>query len=82
MLQVRLGRRKIRFMLGLWGTSDPKRVMVSLEQNKPNTVLGYVREVDGFMWIAEGDPQRRPFETPREAAQHGYALLWREPNGG
>jgi hypothetical protein len=56
--------------------------MVSLEQDKPNTVLGYVREVDGFMWIAEGDPRRRPFETPREAAQHGYALLWREPNGG
>ena len=76
MLQVPLGKSKIRFMLGLWGTSDLKRVMVSLEQHKPNTILGYVREVDGFRWIAEGDPQNRSFETPREAAQHDYALLW------
>jgi hypothetical protein len=44
MLQVPLGKSKIRFMLGLWGTSDLKRVMVSLEQHKPNTILGYVRE--------------------------------------
>jgi NAD(P)-dependent dehydrogenase (short-subunit alcohol dehydrogenase family) len=44
-------------MLGLWGASDLKRVMVSLGQHKPNTILGYVREVHGFRWIAEGDPQ-------------------------
>ena len=68
-------------MLGLWGTSDFKRVMVSLEQGKPKTILGYVREVDGFKWVAESDPQNRPFETPREAAQYGYALLWRESSG-
>ena len=82
MLRVPLGRSKIKFVLGLWGTSDLKRVMVSLEQDKPQTILGYVREVDGFKWVAEGDPQNRKFETPREAAQHGYALLWREPSGG
>jgi len=69
-------------MLGLWGPFDLKRVMVILEQDKPKTIQGYVREVNGFKWIAEGDPQNRPFETPREAAQHGYALLWREPSGG
>ena len=78
MLQVPLGKSKIRFMLGLWGASDLKRVMVSPQQHKPNTILGYVREVDGFRWIAEGDPQNRSFETPREAAQHGYVLLWRK----
>src|SRR5215469_7909965 len=38
--------------LGLWGTSDPKRVMVTLEQHKPETILGYAREVAGFKWVA------------------------------
>jgi hypothetical protein len=41
-------------MLGLWGTSNLKRVAVSMELHTPNTVLGYVREVDEFQWVAEG----------------------------
>ena len=82
MLQVPLGRKQDQVCARPLGTSDLKRVMGSLEQDKPRTILGYVREVDGFKWVAEGDPQNRPFETPREAAQHGYALLWREPSGG
>jgi len=57
MLQVPLGRSKIKIYARPLGTSDLKRVMVSLEQDKPKTILGYVREVNGFKWIAEGDPQ-------------------------
>ena len=41
-------------MLGLWGPFDLKRVMVSLEQDKPKTILGYVREVNGFKWRSGG----------------------------
>ena len=58
-------------MLGLWGTSDLKRVAVSLEPEKPKTIIGYVREVDWLTWVAEGDPMNRQVETPRQAAEHG-----------
>jgi hypothetical protein len=65
-------------MLGLWGMSNLKRVTVSLESNAPETVLGYVREVGDLKWAAEGDPEHQSFRTPREAAAHGYATLWRQ----
>jgi hypothetical protein len=68
-------------MLGLWGTSNLKRVAVSMELHTPNTVLGYVREVDEFQWVAEGDPRHQRFGTPREAAEHGCATLWRADPG-
>ena len=64
-------------MLGLRGTSNLKRVAVSMEFDTPKKVLGYVREVDECKWVAEGDPGNQRFDTPREAAEHGYALLWR-----
>jgi hypothetical protein len=64
-------------LLGLWGSSNLNRVAVSLESNAPETVLGYVREVGDFKWAAEGDSEQRRFNTPREAAEHGYAILWR-----
>jgi hypothetical protein len=65
-------------MLGLWGMSNLKRVTVSLESNAPETVLGYVREVGDFKWAVEGDREHQTFYTPREAAEHGYATLWRQ----
>ena len=64
-------------MLGLWGTSDLKRIAVSLELDKPKTIIGYVREVDPLRWVAEGDPNHRQFEAPRQAADHGYTVVWR-----
>jgi len=68
-------------MLGLWGTSNLKRVAVSVELHTPETVLGYVREVDELKWVAEGDPGNLRFNTPREAAEYGYATLWRADPG-
>jgi hypothetical protein len=69
-------------MLGLWGTSNLKRVAVSMELDTPKTVLGYIREIDEFKWVAEGDPGNQRFDTPREAAEHGYAILWRAEDPG
>jgi hypothetical protein len=68
-------------VLGLWGTSNLKRVAVSMELHTPDPVLGYVHEVDEFRWVAEGDPRDQRFGTPREAAEHGYATLWRADPG-
>lgn len=64
-------------MLGLWGTSDLQRVAVSLERGDPKTIIGYVREIGQLKWVAEGDPTNQHFDTPREAAEHGYTVVWR-----
>jgi hypothetical protein len=63
--------------LGLWGTPDLKRVAISLQRDNPEPVLGYIREIGECEWVADGDPENRTFCTPRKAAEHGYALLWR-----
>ena len=65
--------------LGLWGTRDPDRVSVSLELDDPLPIIGYVR-YDGSTWGVEGDPQRYQFKTPREAAEYGFATVWRDIN--
>ncbi len=54
------------------------RVAVSLEPEAPTTVIGYIRQVGGLKWVAEGDHSNRGFDTPREAAEHGYASVWRD----
>ena len=48
-----------------------------MELNAPTTVLGYVCQVDESRWAAEDDPGDQRFDTPREAAEYGYATLWR-----
>ena len=64
-------------MPGLRGTSNLRRVAVSVDLNAPTTVRGYVRQVDASKRMAEGDPGNQRFDTPREAAEYGHAILWR-----
>jgi len=57
-------------IIGLWGTSNPKRVAVTQVADDPEQVVGYIWEVrhrDG--WSAENDPEENLFSTPREAAE-------------
>jgi hypothetical protein len=63
---------------GLRGTTNLTRVAVSLESEAPLTIIGYIREVGGLKWVVEGDHSNRGFDTPREAAEHGYAIVWRD----
>jgi hypothetical protein len=63
--------------LGLWGTSDDKRIAVSRGFDRPEPVLGYVVELYDLCWAVEGDTEKRIFNTPREAADYGYSSVWK-----
>jgi hypothetical protein len=61
---------------GLWGTVNLHRVAVTLDLDSPTRIVGHVLEISVRKWIAEGDDTNREFDTPREAAEHGYRELW------
>ena len=63
--------------LGLWGTSNPKRVAVTSRADDPELIVGYVREVSQDRWRAEGDPAENLFSTPREAADFAFLHTWK-----
>jgi hypothetical protein len=56
---------------GLWGTSDPDRVAVSVNRDDPSRVVGHVCLMTRGGWIIEGDVRNQVFPTAREAAQAG-----------
>jgi len=49
-----------------------------MDLDKPGPVIGYVRMYQ-FVWLVEGDPLKRKFLTPREAAQYGWTDVWVTP---
>jgi hypothetical protein len=49
-----------------------------MDPEKPSPIVGYVRMYQ-FVWLVEGDPSRRKFLTPQEAAEYGFSNIWVTP---
>ena len=58
------------------GTSTTRRIAVSASFASPEPVLGYIVEIYDLLWAVEDDGEKRTFNTPREAAEHGYTGFW------
>ena len=66
-------------MLGLWGSFDLKRVMVSLGKTNPRRSWAMSEKSMDFKWIAEGDPENGRLRRPVQQLNTGTGSCGENP---